>query len=118
RRVPRAVVVSRLRRRPGRAATDIGRPGRRFSDGRRQERDGMVSEPAFLPADALAEFERDQRRRGLSVRTIKHRSRVVRTFGRWLAPKALVDAEPADLDDWLDSCDLHSPRSQAAYIGV
>ena len=64
--------------------------------------------------DLLAEFARDQKRRGLSRRTIDVRDRTLRLF---LADVDPMTAATYDIEEWLDSRRL-GPSSRGSYLST
>lgn len=65
-------------------------------------------------ADYTRDFSLDQRRRGLSEKTINYRLRVLRTFTEWLG-KPPLQADDEDIQRFLDSCDVNM-RSRCTYL--
>lgn len=63
-------------------------------------------EPAFdlgpAGAAALADHLRDMRRREIRASTMRDREYVLRRFGRFIAPRQVLDTTETDLEAWID----------------
>lgn len=81
-----------------------------------------MSSDLLVPPDPFNErsirggFRRDQQRRGLRVRTIIERDRVLDSLTRWADGVPILVLERDQIEEWLDSCKL-SPRSRGNYLG-
>jgi site-specific recombinase XerD len=62
------------------------------------------------------DFALDQRRRGLSEKTIEYRLRVLRGFADWLG-KSPLEADDEDVQRFLDTCDVNL-RSRCTYLAA
>lgn len=65
---------------------------------------------------SLAEFRRDEERRGLTIATRNGRHRVLLAFERH-QPNPILMATPDDIEDWLDSRNI-GPRSRSTYLAT
>ena len=62
------------------------------------------------------DFALDQRRRGLSEKTIEYRLRVLKTFTDWL-DRSPLEADDEDVQRFLDACDVNL-RSRCTYLAA
>lgn len=66
-------------------------------------------------ADLITAYRLDQRRRNLTPSACRKRECSLRLLADWLAPRRLVDATTADIEEWLDSRRL-GPQGRAWHV--